>query len=53
MKAWTVVGPTKVQPRRFRSFDIAVASAEGPSVRSAASVIRFGRERAAGSKRQA
>ena len=28
MKAYTVVGPTKVQPRFFRSFDIAIDSGE-------------------------
>ncbi len=28
MKAWTVVGPTKDQPRFFRSFDSAVEAAE-------------------------
>jgi hypothetical protein len=27
MKAYTVVGPTKLQPRRFKSFEMAVDSA--------------------------
>ena len=51
MNAYTVVGPTKVQPRRLRSFASAVASAGKPRARSAAGVMRRGR--AAGSKRQA
>ena len=51
MKAVQVVGPTKVQPRRFRSLASAVASSGKPRARSAAGVTRFGR--AAGSKRQA
>ena len=48
-----MVGPTKLQPRFFRSFDIAIDSGEVLIAFNAASVMRLGRERGAGSKRQA
>jgi len=52
MKAYAVVGPTNVNPRRLRSFESATDSAELGIAASASRVIRRGRLAAAGSKRQ-
>ena len=52
MKAYTVVGPTKVQPRFFRSFDSAIDSGELVIAFSAVHVNRRGRDDGPGSKRQ-
>ena len=52
MKAWTVVGPTKRQPRRFSSFDSAIDAGVVASSFTADQVTRRGRSEAAGSKRQ-
>ena len=52
MNAYTVVGPTKVQPRWRRSFESAAASGGTPSARSRATVTRFGRVFGRGANRQ-
>ena len=50
MKAYTVVGPTKLLPRFFRSLDIAIDSGDVVMVLNASCVMRFGREAGSGSK---
>jgi hypothetical protein len=52
MKAYIVVGPTNVQPRRRKSFDSATDSGLVDIVFSTSQVSFFGRERRGGSKRQ-
>ena len=49
MKAYTVVGPTKLQPRFFRSLDKATEAAVEVSVRAASSVYTAGRSATLGS----
>src|SRR5918993_4239536 len=52
MNAYTVVGPTKVQPRRFRSLARDCASGGKPSACKRAGVTRLGRVAGVGSKLQ-
>ena len=49
MKAYTVVGPTKLQPRFFRSLDMAIDAGDVDRVRATSRVSRSGRSAAAGS----
>jgi len=43
MNAYIVVGPTKLQPRFFKSLDNAIDSGEVMNVETSAAVGRFGR----------
>lgn len=52
MNAYIVVGPTKLQPRFFRSLDNAMDSGEVMKVDTSAAVGRFGRVEALGSNCQ-
>ena len=52
MNAYTVVGPTNVQPRCLRSFDSAIELGVEVIARRAAQVTRRGRSRAGGAKLQ-
>src|SRR5215211_4563486 len=52
MKAYTVVGPTNVQPRRLRSRESAIDAGVVLIAISAALVIRVGREAGSGCQRQ-
>ena len=52
MNAYIVVGPTNVQPRRRSSFDRAIDSGLVAIVFRTSQVSFFGRDFAAGSKRQ-
>src|SRR5688572_26801446 len=52
MNAYIVVGPTKLQPRRFSSFDIAADSGVTAIVFTTSQVSVFGRDVLGGSKRQ-
>lgn len=51
MKAWSVVGPTKVQPRRRSSFESAIDSGVALTRRSRDQTTRRGRDAGGGSKR--
>jgi hypothetical protein len=52
MNAYMVVGPTKVKPRFFRSFESAFDSGEVVIDWRASRVSRAGRDAASASKRQ-
>ena len=43
MNAYIVVGPTKLQPRFFKSLDNAIDSGDVMNVETSAAVGRFGR----------
>ncbi len=49
MKAYTVVGPTKLQPRFLRSLDMAMDAGDVDKVRATSRVMRSGRSAARGS----